>query len=129
MCSLGFQTLLLWSTTEVIFPFFLRVFELSEDSDKIDVLGSSILTAEYVIGNYLKDHENCLKEELMLHVLNSINQRLNRKDDTVHTTKPIHVLAWLIAYKELENEGVIIVDRKDLPFPTIDNRSRFSLKP
>lgn len=96
--------------------------------DKTRTLESLISTAEYVIGNYLKDHNDCLKEELMIHVLNSISLKENRQGDMVSNPKPIHTLAWLIAFKELEKESVIQVNRNDLTFPLIDNRSKFSLK-
>ena len=102
---------------------------MSENSDRTNLLEGFISTAEYVIANYLKEHVNCPEEELYLHVLNSINLKRNRRNDTVHDTKPIHTLAFLIAFKELEKEGIIQVDRKDLEFPLIDARSRFSLKP
>ncbi len=101
---------------------------MSENSDKSNSLEGFISTAEYVIANYLKDHENCSKKELMLHVLDEINQSSNDPAATVNDTKPIHVLAWLISFKELEKEGVICINRQDLPFPVIDDRSRFSLK-
>ena len=98
------------------------------DEDKLRILESFISTAEYSIANYLKDHDGCGKKELMNHVLNSINLRKNRRDDVIHVTKPLHVLAWLIAFKELERESVIRVERYDVPFPMVDNKSQFYLK-
>ena len=96
--------------------------------DKTGTLESLISTAEYVIGDYLKDHDNCFKEELMTHVLGKIGLKEDKQGNIVIDYKPIHMLAWLIALKELEKEGIIQVNRNDLAFPLIDNRSRFSLK-
>ena len=101
---------------------------MSENSDKTNMLGGFISTAEYVIANYLKDHNGCLKRELMNHVLGVIDLHENRSNSEVHQTKPIHTLAWLIAFKEMEKEGVIRVERHDLPFPMVDDRSLFYLK-
>jgi hypothetical protein len=101
---------------------------MSENSSKINLLESLISTAEYVMANYLKDHNGCLKRELMNHVLSVIDLHENRSNSEVHQTKPIHTLAWLIAFKEMEREGVIRVERHDLPFPMVDDRSLFYLK-
>lgn len=100
---------------------------MSVDGDKISTLESCVSIAEYAIGNYLKDHNGCGKEELMVHILKALNQKASHKS-TIYTANSIHILAWLISFKELEQEGIIQVDRMDLPFPAIDNRSRFSLK-
>ena len=107
--------------------FFFRVFDMSKNSDKINVLGNLIPTAEYAITTYLKDHGGCLKKELMEHALNTINS-YEYHGYTEHETKPIHTLAWLLAFKELEREGVIRVERYNIPFPMVDNKSQFYLK-
>ncbi len=91
-------------------------------------LESFISTAEYVIANYLKDHADCNKKELMPHVLERINMRENKEGDTIHETKQIHILSFILAVKEMEKEGVIQVKRGNVPFPMLDNKSRFSLK-
>ena len=114
--------------TQLEIIFFLRVFCMSENPDKTIALEGLVSTAEYIISSYLKDHNECLKEELFLHVISKIAAKENREGYMIIDQKPIHTLAWLIAFKELEMEGVITVDRKDLAFPLIDNRSRFSLK-
>jgi len=100
---------------------------MSKNSDKINVLGNLIPTAEYAITTYLKDHGGCLKKELMEHALDAINS-YESHGYTEHKTKPIHTLAWILAFKELELEGVIRVERYDIPFPMVDNKSQFYLK-
>jgi len=52
-----------------------------------------------------------------------------RKDGSFyHNHKPIHMLATILAYKELEREDQIKITRMpDVPFPATDFRSNFIL--
>lgn len=84
-------------------------------------------TAEYVIANYLKDHNGCKKTELMPHVLNILGTHENKEGGIVTKIQPIHTLAFLIAIKEMETEGILKIDRGDLPFPLTDFKTCFSL--
>ena len=101
---------------------------MSVPKNKTVILESLISTAEYMIGKYLKDNPDCLRTKLMPHVLENISTRENRKGEIVHDKKPIHTLAFIIAMKELEKEGVIEIDRGDVPFPMTDFKTRFRLK-
>lgn len=59
-------------------------------------------------------------------VLYWINGRETRQYDVVHETKPIHILAFILAYKQLEATGKIKVTRpKDVPFPMTDYTTIF----
>ena len=91
---------------------------------KLEMLVS---TAEYTIVHYLKEHDGCKKKELMPQVIDQISIRQNKEGEIIHDPKPIHTLAFLIAMKELEAEGVLKIDRGDVPFPMSDFKTRFSL--
>jgi hypothetical protein len=97
---------------------------MSTNGDKLRTLEGFISTAEYLIGNYLKDNSNCKSKELMPYV---INQLSTRESEIKHKPQPIHTLAFIIAIKEMEKEGVIKIERGTVPFPMTDNESRFSL--
>jgi len=93
------------------------------NGDKLQTLESFISTAEYLIGNFLKDNSNCTTKELMPYVIN----HLSRKEGKESKPQSIHTLAYIIAIKELEKEGVIHIERGNMPFPKIDSKSKFSL--
>ena len=95
--------------------------------NKTKTLESFVSTAEYVIANYLKDHSGCTREKLMPHVLDILGTHENKGGEVVHEIKPIHTLAFILAAKELEKEGVIRIERFEVPFPMLDNKSQFSL--
>lgn len=69
----------------------------------------------------------CKRLELDDYVFNRLNMT-EKKDGTVlHQTKPIHNLAVILAYKQLEAEGKIKIERpSDVPFPMTDNNTLFS---
>lgn len=96
---------------------------MSTNSDKTDTLEGHISTAEYLIGNYLKDNPDCKSKELMPHVINHLSIKEGKKSKP----QPIHTLAFIIAIKELEKEGVIKIERGTVPFPMTDNETRFSM--
>ena len=96
---------------------------MSINSDKTDTLEGHISTAEYLIGNYLKDNSGCKSKELMPYVIG----HLSVKEGIKSRPQPIHTLAFIIAIKELEKEGVIKIERGKVPFPMTDNETRFSL--
>lgn len=95
--------------------------------NKTKTLESSISTAEYVIATYLKDHNGCKRHELMPHVLNILGTHKNKKGEIVTKIESIHTLAFILAVKELEKEGVIRIERFEVPFPMLDNKSQFFL--
>jgi len=95
--------------------------------NKTKTLESSVSTAEYVIANYLKDHNGCTREKLMPHVLDILGTHENKEGEVVHEIKPIHTLAFILAVKELEKEGVIRIERFEAPFPMLNSKSQFSL--
>jgi len=96
---------------------------MSINSDKTDTLEGHISTAEYLIGNYLKDNSGCTSKTLMPYVINHLStiEGMKSKPQSIHT------LAFIIAIKELEKEGVIKIERGKVPFPMTDNESTFSL--
>jgi len=90
----------------------------------------SILTAKakHQIVYYLRDHGACKGQELERAVTDIISIR-ERKDGTIiHDSKPIHHLAFILAYKELESTNEIIIQRpSNIPFPMTDFRTVFSI--
>jgi hypothetical protein len=95
--------------------------------NKTKTLESFVSTAEYVIANYLKDHNGCTREKLMPHVLNILGTHENKEGEIVTKIQSIHTLAFILAVKELEKESVIRIERFEVPFPMLDNKSQFSL--
>jgi len=84
--------------------------------------------AKNEILRFLQTHVSCKQPELEEHVLNFINERQNREGIPVHETKPIHGLAFILAYKELEADNQIKISRPyDVPFPMTDAETVFSL--
>jgi hypothetical protein len=66
--------------------------------------------------------------ELEPHVLTMINGRRSRKEGRIiHETKPIHALAFILAFEELEREKQICIDRHGLPVCMTDNETVFKL--
>lgn len=100
---------------------------MSVNGNKTRILESFISTAEYLIGNYLKDHPDCTTKELMPHVIGHLSTKENQEGKITRKPQPIHTLAFLIAIKELEAESVIRIDRGNVPFPMTDFESKFSL--
>jgi len=86
-----------------------------------------VSSAEYTIVHYLKEHDGCTKRKMMPQVIDQISIRENKEGEIIHDPKPIHTLTFLIAIKELEVEGVLKIDRGDVPFPSTDFKTRFSL--
>lgn len=67
---------------------------------------------------------SALNPELEQHVLSIINVKKKTKQ---HVTEPVHILAYILAYKELEAEGKIKIERGNVPFPTTDFGTVFAL--
>jgi len=66
---------------------------------------------------------------LMPKVVSSINWRETRELEIVHETKPVHISAYILAYKQLEEEHKIQITRPaDVPFPMTDFMTTFALK-
>lgn len=60
-------------------------------------------------------------------VISSINWR-EVHGVFIHDTKPVHVLAYILAYKQLEEEHKIRIMRPaDVPFPMTDYNTTFAL--
>ena len=95
--------------------------------DKLSQLATYVSSAEYSIVNYLKDHPDCTSEELTPHIIDCISIKANNEGKIERKPQAIHTLAYLIAVKELETEGVIKIERGTVPFPMTDAESRFSL--
>ena len=77
---------------------------------------------------YLEQVGQCERKELEGYVLNLLNRRETREGRVIHETKPIHVLAFVVAHKRLEMEQRIKIKRSSsLPFPVTDFKSVFVL--
>ena len=97
------------------------------ESNEANKLATYVSSAEYSIVNYLKEHSGCTSKELTSHVIDHISIKANKEGEIERKPQSIHTLAYLIAFKELEAEGVIKIDRGSVPFPMTDFKSRFSL--
>lgn len=76
--------------------------------------------------HYLKTYGACKRPELEKYVLSILNIK-ERKGVIIHETKPIHRIAFIMAYKELEAEGAVKIDRPlKVPFPMTDFETHFS---
>jgi len=91
-------------------------------------LDGLVSSAKFAIIHYLLGCKTCIRQELEPYVLSVINMKL-KKDETIqHETKPIHALAFIMAYKELEAEDRIKINRSvDVHFPMTDYKTLFSL--
>jgi hypothetical protein len=82
--------------------------------------------ARHQIVYCLRDHGTCNGQELEKTVIGIISMRKNRDGTVIHDPKPIHCLAFIQAYKELEEIGDITIKRpSDIPFPMTDFRTIF----
>jgi len=97
------------------------------ENNEANKLATYVSSAEYSIVTYLKEHPNCTDKELMPHVIYHMSIKASKKGEITHRSQPIHTLAYLIAVKELEAEGLIQIERGTVPFPMIDFKSIFSL--
>jgi len=97
------------------------------EGDKTDKLSMLVSSAEWHIVQYLKEHSSCIRKELNPYVIEAISTKTNSQGKIVHKPQLIHDLAFLIAIKELEVEGLLKIDRDTVPFPMTDFVTRFSL--
>jgi len=96
-------------------------------SDKLSMLATCVSSAEYSIGNYLKEHPGCTGKELMPKIIDCISIKANKEGKIERKPQSIHTLAYIISIKELENACVIKIDRGTVPFPMTDSESKFYL--
>lgn len=97
------------------------------ESNEANKLATYVSSAEYSIVNYLKEHPDCKSKELMPHVIDCMSLKANKDGKIERKPQSIHTLAYLIAFKKLEAEKVIKIDRGAVPFPMTDHESKFSL--
>jgi len=76
---------------------------------------------------YLTGRLEGVGRQLESYVVYAINWRVKRDWSTVHETKPIHQLAFLLGFEELERENKISVNRHGLPVCMIDDETVFKL--
>lgn len=86
-----------------------------------------VATSERVILNFLQDKNQVERNQVEPYVLNHINVVWKKDGSVRHVTKPIHRLAFIMAYKNLENRGEIAIFRGDVPYPMTDSKSSLSL--
>ena len=91
-------------------------------------LNSLVIDAMRMIERYLKDKINSKEASLEKSTLWALSMK-EKKDGTItHEIKPIHMLAFILAYKKLETEGKITIQRpKDVPYPMTDYETLFSI--
>jgi len=83
-----------------------------------------------VMLNNLRSQGTTNGQILQQQVLSVINTKETRDGEIKHETKPIHLLAFVLAYKQLEQGQQIIISRpSDIPFPMTDYRTTFTLSP
>lgn len=77
---------------------------------------------------YLRDNGLSKRLELERYVINILNIKERRDGTILHRTKPIHGLAFILAYKELESMDQIEIQRPTgVPFPMTDFETLFSV--
>jgi len=69
----------------------------------------------------------CKRLELEEYVISLINCKVKQDGEITHWTKPVHHLAFILAYKQLESEGLIDIQRSGIPFPMTDSETIISL--
>ncbi len=94
-------------------------------TEKLERLVSS---AKSAILHRLWNASRTVRRQLEEYVLERISSREKRDGTITHTTKPIHSLAFILAYKKLESDGEIEIRRGNIPFPMTDSESMFILK-
>ena len=85
-------------------------------------------SAKYWLLKYLRENSIVQRLTLEPYVLSRINITQKRDETMVHRTKPIHSVAFILAYKELEAQGEIEIKRGSIPFPMTDFETTFTLK-
>ena len=92
---------------------------------ELDTLARS---AKRAIIQCLGTHGTRSGKDLVSSVLSIIDVKENKDGEIEHVPKSIHMLAFIIAYKELEREGQIVICRfANIPFPMTDYRTIFTL--
>jgi hypothetical protein len=85
-----------------------------------------ICRAKLEILDYLKQNTSCKRLELEKHVLHQLSFREKKDGTIIEKPMPIDGLAFILAYKELEAEGQIKIERpKDVPSPMTDFNTLF----
>jgi hypothetical protein len=89
-------------------------------------LSRIISCAKLEILDYLKQNTSCKRLELEKHVLHQLSFREKKDGTIIEKPMPIDGLAFILAYKELEAEGQIKIERpKDVPSPMTDFNTLF----
>jgi len=84
--------------------------------------------AKWLIIVKLKQKSPQMLRQLQDPVIEKLGEKTNREGETVHRYEPVHTLAFIRAYKELEAQKLIKISRPaDIPFPATDNRTEFAL--
>lgn len=84
--------------------------------------------AKWLIIVRLKEKSPQPCKTLQKDVIDRMAQRETRDGDVVHNYQPIQQLAFIRAYKELEEARLIKIDRPaEVPFPATDHNTIFSL--
>jgi hypothetical protein len=95
---------------------------LTEKLDKF------VLSARAIILHYLKSHNGCVRRDLEAYVQSILDVYIKKDGTVLHSPKPIHKLAIILAYKELEREEQIEIHRVlGTPYPATDFKSTFTL--
>lgn len=86
-------------------------------------------SARYAIIDYLKKYGACTRKVLESYVLAKMSAITRRDGSIKHAILPVHELAFILAYKELENESQIQITRpRDVPSPATDFETTFATK-
>jgi hypothetical protein len=76
---------------------------------------------------FLRAKGPCKRPKLEAYIISSINLE-NTRNGIEHRTRPVHRLAFILAFKELESQAEIEIQRPlTVPFPMTDNETMFSL--
>lgn len=90
-------------------------------------LPSEVLRAKRIMLDVLA-HRSINGKDLEKDMIQRLNLTFDKEDFPVHKTKPIHRLAYILAYKQLEKEKKIVIQRPtNVPFSMTDGATIFRL--
>lgn len=104
----------------------MKAYRMSNKDENLK-LRIMIRKAKRAVLKFLAENESCRRLELEKYVINKLNRKMLRDGRIIHRTKPIHSLAFILAYKELESSEEIKIDRRSgIPYPMTDFETLFS---
>jgi len=84
-------------------------------------LSPTVLKAKRIMLDILTQR-NLNGKDLGKDIIQRLNLTYDKDDFPIHKTKPVHLLSYILAYKQLEKEKKIVIKRPaTVPFPMTDD--------